>query len=217
VALVAGVEGVAIAVVVTVAYAVPGAADGLIQRASLGVLLVWILVVGVGVLYATRRPRAPGNLIPIGPRDFFARGWTGDGELVLRPFFIGRLLAQRCEATRRSASVSGDLWRIDDEARFDHGHVERRQMYAELVSGDRVHVTAGDLLDGADIHLEEGGFRIADFRMAWPIGPLPVIVRCVDRSYVEPDGTFVNRFDVCTPGPRVPVARVTFRMRPNPA
>jgi hypothetical protein len=217
VGLAAGVEGVAIAVVIFIAYFVPGAADGLIQRAGLAVLLVWIVVVGVGVLHATRRPRPPGGLIPIRPRDFFARSWTGDGELVLRPFFLGRFLAQRCDATRRSATLTGDVWRIDDEARFEGGHVERRQMYAELVAGDHVHVTSGDLLDGADIQLEEGGFRMADFRMAWPIGPLPVIVRCVDRSFVERDGTFVNRFDVCTPGPRIPVARVTFRMRPNTA
>jgi hypothetical protein len=80
-----------------------------------------------------------------------------------------------------------------------------------------VRLTADDLPDGADVQLEEGGFRLPDFRMAWPIGPLPVLLRCVDRSYVEPDGTFVNRIDVCTLGPRIPLARVTFRMRPDGA
>jgi hypothetical protein len=50
--------------------------------------------------------------------------------------------------------------------------------------------------------------------MSWPIGPLPVLVRCADRSYIAADGTFVNVTDVYTPGPRIPLARVTFRVRP---
>jgi hypothetical protein len=216
VALGAGVTGVVIALLSFAAYNVPGVAGGLVQRAGLGVLLVWVVTVGVGILHATRRPSRPGRLVSVRPRDFLARGWTGDGELVLRPFFLGRLFAQRCEATRASTPVSEQVWRIDDRADFGGGRSESRQMYADFVAGDHVRLTAGDLPDGADVWLEEGGFRISDFRMAWPIGPLPVTVRCVDRSYVEPDGTLVNRIDVCTLGPRIPLARATFRVRPTP-
>ena len=50
--------------------------------------------------------------------------------------------------------------------------------------------------------------------MAWPIGPLPVLVRCRDLSYFEPDGTFVNVIDVRGLGIPIPLARVTFRVRP---
>jgi hypothetical protein len=50
--------------------------------------------------------------------------------------------------------------------------------------------------------------------VAWPIGPLPFLVRCRDRSYLEPDGTFVNEFDAVTVGIPIPLARVTFRVRP---
>jgi hypothetical protein len=214
-ALVAGVAGVAISVATTVAYFVPRAADGLIQRASLAVLLAWIVIVGVGILYATKRSREPGALVPVRPRDFFARSWSGHGDLVLRPFFLGRFLTQRFEASRESVPLSDEVWRIDDEARFGGGHVERRRMYAELVSGDHVRVSADDMLDGADVWLEEGGFRIGEFRVAWPIGPLPVVLRCVDRSYVEADGTLVLRVDACTLGPRIPLARATFRVRPT--
>ena len=80
-----------------------------------------------------------------------------------------------------------------------------------------MRLTANDLVDGADVWLEPDGFRLSEFRMAWPIGPIPLIIRCVDRSYFEPDGTFVNLIDVYSLGLRVPVARVTFRMRSSEA
>jgi hypothetical protein len=205
--------GLAIAAGATIAYLVAGAADGLIQRATVAVLQVWVLIVGAGILWATRREPRVSALIPMRPREFLARSWTGEGTLVLRPFFIGRFFAQRVEARRESIWISERVWRIDDEAYFGSGRFERRQMYCEFVSEDHVRLTADDLLDGADVWLKPEGFRLSEFRMAWPIGPLPVIVRCVDRSHFEPDGTFVNRLDLYSLGPRIPVARVTFRMR----
>jgi hypothetical protein len=147
------------------------------------------------------------------PREFFAQSWTGEGEFVLRPFLLGRLLTQRVEARRESTWISDYVWRIDDESHFGGGHFERRTMYCEMVDDDQIRITATDLLDGVDVWLEEAGFRLADWRMAWPIGPLPVIVRCRDRSYFEPDGTFVNVIDLHSLVLAVPLARVTFRMR----
>jgi hypothetical protein len=208
-----GATGVAIGAVSTFAGETPGAADGLIQRAGLTVVLIWVLIVGVWVLWATRGAPRTSALIPMRPREFLARSWSGEGELVLRPFFIGRFFAQRVEARRESIVISERVWRIDDEAYFGDGRFERRQMYCEFVSESHVRLTADDLIDGADVWLEPEGFRLSEFRMAWPIGPIPLIVRCADRSYFEPDGTFVNTIDLYSLGPRVPVARVTFRMR----
>ncbi|MEA2438638.1 MAG: hypothetical protein QOH76_62 [Thermoleophilaceae bacterium] len=208
-----GAAGLAIAAASIVAYAAPGSADGLIQRVDLVVLLVWVLIVGVRVLWMTRGDPRTSDLIPMRPREFLARSWTGEGTLVLRPFFIGRFFAQRVEARRESVWISERVWRIDDEAHFGGGRFERRSMYCEFVSEDHVRLTADDLIDGADVWLEPEGFRLSEFRMAWPVGPLPVIMRCVDRSYFEGDGTFVNTIDLYSLGPRIPVARVTFRMR----
>jgi hypothetical protein len=212
-ALACGAIGLGIVAVSLIAYGLPGAANGLIQRADLGVLHVWVLIVGAGILWATRAGPRTSELIPMRPREFLARSWTGEGKLVLRPFFIGRLFAQRVEARRESVWISEHVWRIDDEAYFGRGRFERRQMYCEFVSEDHVRLTANDLVDGADVWLEPEGFRLSEFRMAWPVGPLPILVRCADRSHFEPDGTFVNTIDVYTLGPRIPVARVTFRMR----
>ncbi|MEA2450992.1 MAG: hypothetical protein QOG63_2924 [Thermoleophilaceae bacterium] len=217
VALAAGAAGLAIAVASVVAYFAEGAADGLIQRADLAVVHVWVAIVAIGVLHATRGEAAPGELVRVPPRAFLATAWSGSGELVLRPFVLGRLVAQRFEAHRASTSISDRVWRIDDEAHFGAGRVERRHMFCEFVAEDRIRLTAGDLPDGLDVTLEPGGFRVAPFRMSYPIGPLPLIVRMVDRSRVEPDGTLVNSFDIQLVGLRVPLGRVTFRVRPATA
>jgi hypothetical protein len=134
--------------------------------------------------------------------------------MVLRPLFIGRFFAQRLVANRHATWLSERAWRFDDEARYARGHVERRQMYCEFVSDDHVRVTAADLPDGADVWIEPDGYRMSDFRMAWPVGPLPVLVRCRERSHIEADGSFTNEFDAFTVGIPIPLARVTFRVRP---
>jgi hypothetical protein len=213
-ALYIGAVGVVIAAASVAVFVTAESAGGLMQRVLLLTLHMWVLIVGCGVLHATRGPALRSDVIPMRPREFFARSWTGTGELVLRPLVLGRRFRLRGAATRESAFVSDTTWRIDDAVDFGDGHVERRRMFLELVADGHVRVTADDLVDGIEVWLEPDGFRMSDWRMAWPIGPLPLLVRCADRSYFEPDGEFVNVIDVYTPGPRIPLARVTFRMRP---
>jgi Protein of unknown function (DUF998) len=208
-----GAFGLGIAVLSTFGHDVSGAADGLIQRFGFTVVLIWVLLVGAWVLWATRGAPRTSALIPMRPREFLSRSWSGEGELVLRPFLVGRLFAQRVEARRESVWISESVWRIDDEAYFGDGRFERRHMFCEFTSDDHVRLTGNDLIDGCDVWLEPEGFRLSEWRMAWPVGPIPLIVRCADRSYFEPDGTFVNRIDIYSLVLRIPVARVTFRMR----
>jgi uncharacterized protein DUF998 len=190
------------------------AGAGLVQRAGLGILHLWVLIVAVGILYATRAEPRPGRLVPVRPRDFFAKAWSGDGEMTMRPFFLGRFFRQRFSATRRSVWLSDTLFRLEDEADFGDGRSQRRRTYCEFVAEDHVRLTAGDFPDGADVWLEEGGYRTTPFRMAFPLGPLPALVRCHDLSTVEPDGTLVQTFEARDLVFGIPLGRVTFRVRP---
>lgn len=187
---------------------------GLTQRISLGFTHLWILIVAGGVLYALRRRPEPGALVPLRPRDFFAGSWSGTGELVVRPFLFWRRFPQRMEARRTASWVSDRVWRFDDEATFARGRSQRRLMYCEFVTDERVHVTAGDLPEGAEALIEEKGYRVVPFRMDFPIGPLNVPIRVHDVSRVEPDGTFVNAFEARTLVFGFKVAELTFRVRP---
>jgi hypothetical protein len=148
------------------------------------------------------------------PRDFFAAEWAGEGSLVVRPFFLGRRFARPFAAHRNSAWISERLWRIDDEARYAPDRVQRRRMYCEFMAEDRIEITAGDLPEGASVHIEEGGYRMTPFRMDFPIGPLAIPLRVHDVSRVEPDGTLLNVFEARALVTGVRLARLTFRVRP---
>ena len=182
-ALYAGVFGVAFAVLVVV---LPGWSDGvaagLVQRVALAVGHLWVVIVATGVLWQTRGDLSPCELVPIRPRDFLARAWTGEGEVVIWPYAVGRLLAPRFTATREATWLSDGAWRFDDQVQYGDGRVERRRTYCEFVSEDHVRLTAADLPDGADVHLEEGGYRMVPWRMNWRLGPVPVLIRCRDIS-----------------------------------
>jgi len=186
---------------------------GLGERIQLLLLHLWVLELAVGALYVTRRPPALGPLIPLRPRDFFAREWAGTGELIFRPLFVGRLFALRGVARRSATWVSDRVWRFDDELDLG-GLVHRRLTFCEFVTDRKVRLTAGDFPDGAEAVVEEGGYRVRPFRAAFPLGPVPVIVTCHDRSRMQSDGTFVNDFDIRVPGLGIPFARLTFRVQP---
>ena len=190
-------------------------AHGFVQRVGLGVMHLWVLIVAAGVLWETRGKPPPGELIPIRPRDFLSRGWTGEGELVVWPYPIGRRLARRFTAAREATWLSDQIWRFDDEARYDDGRVQRRRTYCEFVAENHVRLTAADLPDGADVQIEEGGYRIAPWRMTWPLGPVPLLIRCRDKSRVAPDGTFVNVIEARTPVFGLPLAQTRFYVRPT--
>ncbi|MEA2409543.1 MAG: hypothetical protein QOC77_104 [Thermoleophilaceae bacterium] len=210
----AGFTGIAIGVGTFFLYGDNSAGDGLIQRFEFAVLHLWVLIVATGILYALRRPHAPGQLVRLRPRDFFAAEWSGEGELVARPFFLWRRLAGSFEAHRRSTFVSDRLWRFDDEARFAPGRVRRRRMYCEFVAEDRIELTAGDLPEGAFVRIEEDGYRMIPFRMEFPIGPVAIPIRVHDVSRVEPDGTLLNIYEARALVFGLRLARLTFRVRP---
>jgi hypothetical protein len=210
----AGVAGLAIGLATFFLYGDDSAGDGLIQRFEFLVLHLWVLIVAVGILHATRRRPAPGQLVRLRPRDFFAAEWSGEGSLVVRPFFLWRRLSRPFEAHRHSAFVSDRLVRFDDEARFTAARVQRRRMYCEFVSEDRIEVTAGDLPEGAVVDVHEDGYRVTPFRMDFPIGPVSIPIRVHDVSHVEPDGTLLNTYEARALVFGVRLARLTFKVRP---
>src|SRR3954471_19005973 len=210
----AGVSGLVAGVVVALLDSPTHGGAGLGQRAGLAVLQLWALIVAAGILYTTRGPRRLGPLVPMRPRDFLARRWSGVGRLEVWPWFLGRRLAGTAPVTREAVWLSERIWRFDDALHYADGRVQRRQTYCEFVSEDHVRLTAADLPDGADVWFEEGGYRFSEFRMAFPIGPVAVRIQVRDVSYVEPDGTFANVFEARAPIVGLPLARAVFHVRP---
>jgi hypothetical membrane protein len=191
-----------------------GGGDGLAQRLGFVAVHVWAGLVAVGVLSATRSPAPPGALIPMRPRDFFGRAWTGRGELTFWPPFLWGRAPRGFEFRRTVEWVSDEVWLAEDRIAFDDGEVEVHRMVAQLAGPDRIHVMGDDVPGGADLLLEEGGYRMTPYRFAIPIGPVRFALR--PRDEVRPagdDGTLEWTIRFRWFG--LPVARLRGLVRPH--
>ena len=108
---------------------------------------------------------------------------------------------------RRSIPVGDDIWKVEDVTEFEDGRSIVRRYYCELVEPTRVHVTGDDMPDGAELRLEEGGYRIAPYRLAVPVGPVRFTLRCRDSATPLPGGGVHGRIEMSWLG--LPVARLS--------
>jgi hypothetical protein len=189
-------------------------ATGIVQRVLLASLHIWVVLVAAGILHATRAPAAFGELIPMRARDFFHGSWDARGELVMKPEWVWRRLAQPVHIRRRSVPVGDEIWKVEDVTELGDGRVMVRRYYCELVGEDRVHVTGDDLPDGAELQLEEGGYRIAPYRVAVPVGPARFTVLCRDSATALPDGGVKDTIEMSWL--RIPVAPLSADVQPRP-
>ena len=115
-----------------------GAGYGVDQRAGLFVLHLWVLIVGVGILYSTRGRPPLSDLIPLRPRDFLARSWAGEGEFMIWPYWLGRRLTRTFVAHREAAWISDRVWRTN--AQLELGTVN----YVGWFNHRRLHSSIGN-------------------------------------------------------------------------
>jgi hypothetical protein len=134
---------------------------------------------------------------------------------VFFPSLLWRRFPLRFTCRRESTFLSDAVWYYDDQVFLGDGRVEARRRFCQLVAPDRIHVTADDMPDGAEIALSESGFGIAPFWWTVPLGPVRWPLRCVEESRFESDGTFVETFHLRSFG--LPAGRMTFRVRPEGA
>jgi Protein of unknown function (DUF998) len=213
-ALVSGLIGIAISVLLSVVGVAPeDAVEGLWQRFGFGALHLGVLIVAAGVLWAARREPAPSPPAPMRPRDFFGRSWSGDGEVVLRPDWLGRRLPLRFLAKRSARWLTDDAWVFDDAITFANGYEDRWRVFCEFVTPERVEVVGSRLPDGTALDFEPEGYRIHPYRLVVPLGPIVVPFWCRDRHHVDGDGTLHDNVDLMA-GP-LRVGRVTIRVRPE--
>lgn len=186
-ALTCGTSGIVILGAVVVGARGAGGPDGVVQRVGLVPVHVWVLIVAVGILHVAAA-EARGALIPVRPRDFFGFAWKGRGEVLGWPPFVYRRFAQGFQFDREVEWLDERTWTAVDRATFDNGLVIRRKMFAEAVADDLVHITADDMPRGADLHLEEAGYRVAPYRLAIPVGPVRFTLRARDEVRARGDG-----------------------------
>jgi hypothetical protein len=210
-ALSAGINGVAISIAALALYSV-GGASGLIERIELGVLHLWVVIVAAGVLYETRSAPKLSAATPLRPRDFFGSAWSGAGVALGVPAFVWRPLAPRFEFTRETTWNDDELALVHDRAVLSDGHVEERLRYAHFVDATHIHVSSDDWPGGADVTIDEHGYRISSYNVLVPIGPIRVMLKSRDQASVQPDGTLLYISRLRWHG--LPIARLELRARP---
>jgi hypothetical protein len=208
--LAAGLTGIAVGLALFPGENVD-ALGGLFQRFGLLLTHLWVLFVAAAVLHVVARERARPVFIPVRPRDFFGRGWEGDGEVVAQPAFVWRRLPQRLHFRREIRWLSDDAWIVDDTNAFASGYVLRRRMVCAADGDGHIQVTASDMPDGAVLELTEGGYRVKPYRYAFAVGPLRFTFTCHDRVEAHPDGSLDWTIDYRWHG--LPASRLTGRVR----
>ena len=188
---------------------------GLFQRFGLLLTHAWVLIVAAAVLHVVARERAKPAFVPVRPRDFFGRGWEGDGELVAQPSVIWRRLPRRLHFRRRIRWLSDDAWIVEDTNSFTTGYTLERRMVCTMDGDDRIEVTACDMPDGAVLELTEGGYLVKPYRYVFAVGPLRLTFTCHDAVRENPDGSLDWTIDYRWHG--LPASRLTGRVRPVPA
>ncbi len=210
-ALVAGGTSLVVCAVALILYG-GGAPDGLVQRIELGITHVWVVIVAAGILYETRLAPKLSAPAALRPRDFFGSAWTGEGVALGVPAFLWRPIAPRFTIARETTWHSDEIALVRDRAVLSNGRVEERLRYARFVDPSHIHVSSDDMPDGAEVTIDEQGYRVAPYRVLAPVGPVRFMLASRDDARVEPDGTLVYVLRLSWHG--LPVARVEMRARP---
>lgn len=215
--LIAGGVSIALLVIGEVGYVAGGGikvgsgVNGLTERLGLTITNIWILLVAGSILYMTRRAPAPPPPTPMRPRDFFGRSWSGEGSLIPLPWLLHGLLSQRFTFTREVTFVTDELFVVNDTGRLAHGFQMHIRSYCEFLDPSHVHITAAELPDGADLTIDERGYQLKPFRLAFPVGPVRFTYHLREQPHMEADGTIVDT--ITATYLRVPIARLTARGR----
>jgi len=210
-ALIAGLAGLGLAVVLgALQWNLPSGA-GYAQRIGLLVVLDWVVIVAAGVLLATRRPVALPPLMPMRSQGYFQQRWSGSGEVVLHPRWLWRRFPLRFTCTREIEELSESTVVFHDRAEFAGGYVHDQRRLCRMTAPDRVEVTAGDLPEGAVIRLEDEGYRIEPYPLLVRIGPFGFALSARDVHRPDDDGL---RDTIHLRWLGIPAARVDLAVRP---
>ena len=208
-ALSAGSAGLAIGVVATLLHG--AGAHGGVERIEMLVAHVWFVIVAAGILYERRPEPRFSEPAPLRPRDFFGGEWKGEGQVRAWPYRLWSVAGPGFSFSRRSTWVTEDLGIVVDRAVLRNGRVEERVRYARLLDPTHIHVTSDDMPDGANILVDEQGYRIAPYKVIVPIGPLRLVFTCHDSARIEPDGSLT--YEVYLRWHGLPVAQLDMRGR----
>ena len=103
------------------------------------------------------------EITPLEPGNFFSGIWLGEGELIPHPLIAWLVPKERIHLQSHTICLTDKSWIVEKTFEFSSGRFIERKMFVEIVSADRLHVTADDMPSGANISLHERGFRFTPY------------------------------------------------------
>lgn len=132
---------------------------------------------------------AAAMVTPLQPGLFFTGTWIGEGDLIPHPAVRWLVPKESVSFVSRTTWLSDTIWVVRERFEFSSGNSIPRTMFVEIVAADRLHVTADDMPLGADIFLQEKGFRFSPYFMwAYNRGRRWQL-RCLDENVIGENGT----------------------------
>src|SRR5258708_2304918 len=125
---------------------------------------------------------------PLQPRQFFTGVWHGEGQLSAHPLFRWFLRPEKIKMVSYPIWLSDRIWTVEERFTFSSGRAIERKMFVEIMDAQRLHVTADDMPQGADILLKENGFVFTPYCILADHLGKQWSLRCVDENTLDASG-----------------------------
>jgi hypothetical protein len=109
--------------------------------------------------------------------------------------------------TSEAVWLTDTIWLVKDRFELSSNRVLDRTMFCQLVTSDRIHVTADDMPGGADIELHDRGFRFTPYDVLVDQRGLTLRLRCHDEDTLDEHGFIHDLVTMYVRGVRVATIR----------
>ncbi len=136
------------------------------------------------------------SVTPLQPKAFFTGIWKGEGKLCPHPFVRWLVPEQHIRFESQSIWLSETVWMVKEKFEFSSGTVIARTMFVEQVAPECLHVTADDMPLGADILLDEKGFRFTPYYISAQYKDRRWQLRCFDENVIDENGVIDDTIEM---------------------
>ena len=111
--------------------------------------------------------------------------------------------------------LSDTVWMVKERFEFSSGYIKPRTMFVQIMTPNRLHVTADDMPLGADILLHENGFRFTPYYIWSQYKGKRWRLKCLDENLVDETGVIHDTIKMFLFGFHVSTMRLTVTVDRN--
>ena len=135
-------------------------------------------------------------ITPLEPKEFFRGIWRGNGELCPHPLLRWALRQEHIDYLGKVVGLAETTWMVEEQFEFSSGNKIARKMFVEMVTPNRLHVTADDMPGGADVLLHEKGFRFTPYYIWTHYRGRKCRLKCIDENRIDENGAVCDTIKI---------------------